>query len=175
MSTAAAAMVRLIHEYKKIADFDKAPPFVPHSVLTAAITLLLNSTSKLQTLRDQSIQRFRVCYNALWEMRARWTKAKKAVSLLQQLAHRWEVMLALPLQNGFPTPFASERFQPKIVVMNEPQRATTNQETMTKSPHFETSFNIPGWTDVDPLDFVSHNEDILNTTIYDFTEPWELP
>lgn len=175
MSTAAAAMVRLINEYKKIADFDKVPPFVPHSVLTAAITLLLNATSKQQPLRDQSIQRFRVCYNALWEMRARWIKARKAISLLQQLAHRWEVMLALPLQNGFPTPCASDWCQPKNLSNNEPQYTTTNEGTTARSSRFDTSFDMPGWTDVDPLDFVSHNEDMLNTTIYNFTESSELP
>ncbi|PYH94821.1 hypothetical protein BO71DRAFT_419028 [Aspergillus ellipticus CBS 707.79] len=128
MSTAAAAMVRLIHDYERIADFDKVPLFVPHSVLTAAITLLLNATSKQQILRDQSIRRFRVCYNAIWKMRTRWIKAKKAISLLQQLAQRWEVMIALPLQNGFPLPFASEWYQPQSLSIHGSHQMTSNEE-----------------------------------------------
>ncbi|PYH46223.1 uncharacterized protein BP01DRAFT_338683 [Aspergillus saccharolyticus JOP 1030-1] len=102
MSTAAASIVRLLREYRKIAPLDLIPPFVVHSVLTAAVTHLCNATATHQALRSASIAQFRVCFHALWEMQARWMKAKRAIRLLRELARRWQVMVALPLQHGFP-------------------------------------------------------------------------
>ncbi|RDW81263.1 Zn(II)2Cys6 transcription factor [Aspergillus mulundensis] len=108
MSTAASGMVRLIREYRKVGAFDQVPPFVVHSVLTAAVTHLLNATSSNSTLRSRSIARFRVCFDALGAMQQRWTKARRAIRLLRGLARRWQIMAALPLQNGFDTPVPAE-------------------------------------------------------------------
>ncbi|KAL4908875.1 hypothetical protein BDW74DRAFT_187360 [Aspergillus multicolor] len=108
MATAAAALTRLVRAYCKIGTFDNVPPFIVHSVLTAAVTHLLNATSSHQTLRSQSIARFRVCFDALGAMARRWIKARRGIRLLRELARRWGVMAALPLQNGFENPLESE-------------------------------------------------------------------
>ncbi|PYH87306.1 hypothetical protein BO82DRAFT_397216 [Aspergillus uvarum CBS 121591] len=102
MSTAAASIVRLLREYRKVAPLDHMPPFVVHSVLTAAVTHLCNATSTHQGLRSASIAQFRVCFQALWAMQRRWIKARRAIRLLRELARRWQVMAALPLKHGFP-------------------------------------------------------------------------
>ncbi|PWY90288.1 hypothetical protein BO94DRAFT_584301 [Aspergillus sclerotioniger CBS 115572] len=102
MSSAASSIVRLLREYRKVAPLDQISPFAVHSVLTAAVTHLCNATSTHQTLRSQSIAWFRVCFDALRAMQQRWIKAKRGIRLLQELARRWQVMVALPLQHGFP-------------------------------------------------------------------------
>ncbi|KAH8683613.1 hypothetical protein BGZ61DRAFT_307278, partial [Ilyonectria robusta] len=102
IATAASAMVRLIRAYEKIQSLDKVPPFVVHSIHTAAITLLLTATSTSPAIRSQSINRFRVCLLALEAMRMRWPRAKQAVLSLQQLAQRWRIAIALPMRSSNP-------------------------------------------------------------------------
>ncbi|RAK92863.1 C6 transcription factor [Aspergillus costaricaensis CBS 115574] len=103
VSTAARAIVRLLRIHAKIhCSFTEIPPFIVHSVLTAAVTHLCNTTNTTHsTLRSQATAHFRVCFRALLAMQERWVKAKRAVRLLQGLARRWRVMGALPLQHGF--------------------------------------------------------------------------
>ncbi|OOO08593.1 Zn(2)-C6 fungal-type DNA-binding domain [Aspergillus oryzae] len=101
VTTAAASIVRLLRIHANILPLSLAPPFIVHSVLTAAVTHLCNATSTHNTLRSQSIAHFRVCFRALLVMQSRWVKATRAIRLLRGLAHRWRVMGALPLQYGF--------------------------------------------------------------------------
>ncbi|OJI81110.1 hypothetical protein ASPTUDRAFT_193027 [Aspergillus tubingensis CBS 134.48] len=103
VSTAARAIVHLLRIHAKIhCFFTEIPPFMVHSVLTAAVTHLCNTTNTTHsTLRSQATAHFRVCFRALLAMQERWVKAKRAVRLLQGLARRWRVMGALPLQHGF--------------------------------------------------------------------------
>ncbi|KAL4961175.1 uncharacterized protein BDV14DRAFT_211251 [Aspergillus stella-maris] len=101
VSTAATAIVRLLRLLAKVRPFDQIPPFIVHSVLTAAVTHLCNSTSTHQPLRSQATAHFRLCFRALLDMQGRWVKARRAVSLLRGLARRWRVMGALPMQHGF--------------------------------------------------------------------------
>jgi hypothetical protein len=105
VSAAAAAIVRLLREYRKIAPLDEVPPFIVHSVLTAAVAHLCNTTNSAnRALRTQSTAHFRACFLALIAMRRRWVAAQRAVGLLRGLARRWQVMRALPLQHGFEPP-----------------------------------------------------------------------
>ncbi|KAJ5338203.1 hypothetical protein N7452_004931 [Penicillium brevicompactum] len=101
VTTAAASIVRLLRTHAKILPLSSAPPFIVHSVLTAAVTHLCNATSTHNTLRSQSIAHFRVCFRALLVMQSRWAKATNALRLLRGLARRWRAMGALPLQYGF--------------------------------------------------------------------------
>ncbi|KAF7555036.1 hypothetical protein G7Z17_g2476 [Cylindrodendrum hubeiense] len=102
MSTAAGASARLIREHEKVASFENAPPFIAHSILTAAIALLLGATSADSTAKSQSISRFRTCFKALGSMQARFSRAKRAIILLRELAQRWNIVMALPIQYSFP-------------------------------------------------------------------------
>ncbi|RKL48077.1 hypothetical protein BFJ70_g2435 [Fusarium oxysporum] len=99
--TSAHALVRLIRQYDKEAKMENAPFFAIHCVLTAAVSLLLNATSTNSTIRSQSVHRFRVCVDALEKMK-RWTRAKRGLLLLRELANRWKVVSALPMRHSVP-------------------------------------------------------------------------
>ncbi|KAF4415666.1 Nudix hydrolase [Fusarium acutatum] len=97
----AHALVRLIRQYDKEAKMENAPFFAIHCVLTAAVSLLLNATSTNSTIRSQSVHRFRVCVDALDKMK-RWTRARRGLLLLRELANRWKVVSALPMRHSVP-------------------------------------------------------------------------
>ncbi|KAF5531001.1 Nudix hydrolase [Fusarium phyllophilum] len=99
--TSAHALVRLIRQYDKEAKMENAPFFAIHCVLTAAVSLLLNATSTNSTIRSQSVHRFRVCVDALDKMK-RWTRARRGLLLLRELANRWKVVSALPMRYSVP-------------------------------------------------------------------------
>ncbi|KAF5714450.1 Nudix hydrolase [Fusarium mundagurra] len=99
--TSAHALVRLIRQYDKEAKMEYAPVFAIHCVLTAAVSLLLNATSTNSTIRSQSVHRFRVCVDALDKMK-RWTRARRGLMLLRELANRWKVVSALPMRYSVP-------------------------------------------------------------------------
>ncbi|SCO87877.1 uncharacterized protein FRV6_12004 [Fusarium oxysporum] len=99
--TSAHALVRLIRQYDKEAKMENAPFFAIHCVLTAAVSLLLNATSTDSTIRSQSVHRFRVCVDALEKMK-RWTRARRGLLLLRELANRWKVVSALPMRHSVP-------------------------------------------------------------------------
>ncbi|EXM04554.1 hypothetical protein NOF04DRAFT_18514 [Fusarium oxysporum II5] len=99
--TSAHALVRLIRQYDKEAKMENAPFFAIHCVLTAAVSLLLNATSTNSTIRSQSVHRFRVCVDALDKMK-RWTRARRGLLLLRELANRWKVVSALPMRHSVP-------------------------------------------------------------------------
>jgi hypothetical protein len=105
MMAAASLISRMIRLYKKTASFSKAPSYVVHHVLTAALMHLLSSTSSQATVSHQAISRFRVCVEALEEMKVTWPRARKSVVLLQELAHRWSVVSALPMSLSYPVGF----------------------------------------------------------------------
>ncbi|KAF5628690.1 Nit-4-like protein [Fusarium sp. NRRL 25303] len=99
--TSAHALVRLIRQYEKEARIEDAPFFAIHCILTAAVSLLLNATSSNSTIRSQSVHRFRVCVDALDKMK-RWTRARRGLLLLRELANRWNVVSALPMRHSVP-------------------------------------------------------------------------
>ncbi|ETS76475.1 hypothetical protein PFICI_11862 [Pestalotiopsis fici W106-1] len=98
----AGSMVDLIRRYQKVGSFDKVPPFVVHSIQTAAITLLLNATSEESSMRSPSIHRLRTCVDALESMGSRWLSAKRAITTLRELAERWKISRALPMRYSGP-------------------------------------------------------------------------
>ncbi|KAF5644494.1 Nudix hydrolase [Fusarium sp. NRRL 52700] len=99
--TSAHALARLIRQYDKEAKIENAPFFAIHCILTAAVSLLLNATSTNSTIRGQSVHRFRVCVDALDKMK-RWTRARRGLLLLRELANRWKVVSALPMRYSVP-------------------------------------------------------------------------
>ncbi|KLP17197.1 uncharacterized protein LW94_2377 [Fusarium fujikuroi] len=99
--TSAHALVRLIRQYGKEARIEDAPFFAIHCILTAAVSLLLNATSTNSAIRGQSVHRFRICVDALDRMK-RWTRARRGLLLLRELANRWNVVSALPMRHSVP-------------------------------------------------------------------------
>lgn len=188
MATAASGMVRLIRAYEKMQSLDKVPPFVVHSIHTAAITLLLTATSTSPAVRSQSISRFRVCLLALEAMRMRWSRAKQAVLSLQQLAQRWRIAIALPMRsNNPPDRRGSEvarsgndvsKTNDRTWHQREPVQTTTEfgQETLLM-PSYSTN-TVPGsvnglnlsgqsstWVSLDNTDFVNDFSDWSNLDV----------
>ncbi|KAK8903716.1 hypothetical protein ACHAPF_006384 [Botrytis cinerea] len=103
-NSSAVAITNLLREYRKAGCLRVAPFVVVHHVLTAAIMHLLSVTSSNGTLRKRSINRFRECIEALGEMKYAWKRLRKAIALLQELAHRWSVVFALPMRLSYPLP-----------------------------------------------------------------------
>ncbi|KAJ5584532.1 uncharacterized protein N7459_004332 [Penicillium hispanicum] len=172
MWTAATAMVSLIRQYERVGQLEKAPPFVVHSILTAAVTHLLNATSSQPALRSQSISRFRVCFDALTTMQKRWPKAARSVSLLQGLAQRWGIMLALPL-HGFPEVIASDHATPATptaLSCEEMPPSTSNPKEPSDYPVLDDPFDGLSWAEVDPTTFVSNGAEYMEMSVS--TDPW---
>ncbi|KAJ5113614.1 hypothetical protein N7456_002148 [Penicillium angulare] len=156
MTAEAAEVVKLVRAYDRIGSFDKVPPFIVHSVQTAAITLLLNATSTDQTFKSQSINRFRVCFDVLDAMSSRWRRAQNALTVLRQLAHKWNIIRALPM-----------RYSGQVSVRNPPDLNISSQ--LESDP--QTSQGVMGfppedvefadlaiqWEDIEPIDFFDYS------------------
>ncbi|GLA04720.1 hypothetical protein AnigIFM60653_004779 [Aspergillus niger] len=159
VSTAARAIVRLLRLHAKMGcSFTQIPPFIVHSVLTAAVTHLCNTTNTThQTLRSQATAHFRVCFRALLAMQERWVKAKRAVRLLQGLARRWQVMGALPLQHGFEMgrgggeqdELDEEMEMDGVIVDSENERADADADADGDEPRM-SDITFPEVFDLDP-------------------------
>lgn len=102
ITAAASSITRLVHIYRKTGDLANAPPFVVHHIMSAAIMLLLNTTSTDQDICRRSSGRFRLCLSALEEMQQRWKRAADAILLLRELANRWSVVHVLPIHLSGP-------------------------------------------------------------------------
>ncbi|KAH7033734.1 uncharacterized protein B0I36DRAFT_362369 [Microdochium trichocladiopsis] len=99
---AADAMARLVRTAEKRGLLTMAPVFVVHSILTAAVTLLMFSTSQQTRIRSQAVSRFRTCFNAILLMVNTWPRAARGIAVLRELAYRWKVVATLPLQHSMP-------------------------------------------------------------------------
>jgi hypothetical protein len=168
MSIAAIEMVRLIREFEKVTQLDKAPLFVPHSIMTAAVTHLLNATSTQPTIRGRSIRHFRVCFNALISMQRRWVKARRFVSFLQDLAQRWAIMQALPL-DGFPQTSSLDNEKP-----TESSYDFTSEnisEELQGSSALDVEFENLLWANVDTMDLVPYQTELMDLHMCDGFEP----
>ncbi|KAH8662587.1 hypothetical protein BX600DRAFT_466616 [Xylariales sp. PMI_506] len=176
MTAEAADIVRLIREYEKMETLDKAPPFMVHSVLTAAITLLLNATSTQPNLKTQSINRIRVCFNALEAMSSRWPSARNAINVLRELANRWKIIMALPMR--YSAPLASE-YQPGL---HEGERSNDGQshpfsfstggtgQNTYAGERTEAIESVSAWESINPTDFVDYgllDLDLLTPAAWD--------
>ncbi|KAI2786308.1 hypothetical protein POX_g08691 [Penicillium oxalicum] len=161
MAVEAAEIVRLIRAYERLAHFDKAPPFIVHSVQTAAITLLLNATSTEPSLKSQSISRFRVCFNALEAMSSRWQRARNAMTVLRELAHRWNIIKALPIRYSVP------------VSMERQSKLTTESELACSC---ETGSLKLQSSALDDVEVVDAGFDWASLDYFDYSgfDPWDL-
>ncbi|PVI00758.1 hypothetical protein DM02DRAFT_671756 [Periconia macrospinosa] len=140
----------LDHEVSSVetTDWSKAPFVVIHCILPAAISLLLNvaSSSVNQVTRGQLISRFRVCLAALASMAPRWLRARRAVVLLRQLAHRWNTVWALPIEHSAPLGQEESRLLERSGRTSRRQDNTTN-DMSPRREETDTSFEPwPGWT-----------------------------
>ncbi|KAI5195849.1 hypothetical protein E4T38_08844 [Aureobasidium subglaciale] len=98
-TTAASAISRIVRDFGATHDVSRIAPQIIDYVSIAAIMHLLNATSGRNRLGRQSANGLRICVQALSAMVPRWEKrASSSLRHIQNLARRWEVVWALPLQ-----------------------------------------------------------------------------
>ncbi|KEF56696.1 uncharacterized protein A1O9_06885 [Exophiala aquamarina CBS 119918] len=100
---AASTISRIIRSYRRSRKFGSLSPQVIDYILSAAVIHLLNATSGKTVLGRQAASGLRSCSDALTEIHERWPDiAAKAIQQIQDLAHRWKVVWALPVSLAHP-------------------------------------------------------------------------
>jgi hypothetical protein len=118
-TSAAASISRIIRGYRHHNGFANLAPQVIDYILSAAVIHVLNATSGRTTLGRQSANGIRSCIEALLDMQPKWHfRVKRSITRIQELAHRWKVVWALPISLSQP-----------LVVENGPQRPLELQRT----------------------------------------------
>jgi hypothetical protein len=149
MTAAATSISRMIRSYKKTRSFNRAPSYAVHHVLTAAIMHLLSSTSSQASLRQQAVPRFRICVEALEEMQNTWPRARKSVTLLQELAQRWAVVYALPMRLSYPAGFFSSEHPADNASTSALSEASNGQSNNNTTLSREESFSLGDAANID--------------------------
>ncbi|KAH0039310.1 hypothetical protein KCU78_g1320, partial [Aureobasidium melanogenum] len=114
-TTAASTISRTLREFGTAQEFSSTAPQVIDYISIAAIMHLLNATSGRNRLGRQSANGLRTCVHALSSMSSRWkTQSQNSLQHIQNLAQRWEVVWALPLQytQALPPSNNSSTFKP---------------------------------------------------------------
>lgn len=98
-TTAASTISRILREFGTAQGFTTLAPQILDYVSIAAIMHLLNATSGKNRLGRQAANGLRICVHALSSMSSKWkTRSLNSLQNIQDLARRWEVVWALPLQ-----------------------------------------------------------------------------
>ncbi|KAJ5574267.1 uncharacterized protein N7459_008694 [Penicillium hispanicum] len=172
MTVEAAQFVRLVRAFESVGSFDKAPPFIVHSVQTAAITLLLNATSTDPSMKNQSISHFRTCFNALEAMGSRWQRARNAINVLRGLAARWNIVRALPMRYSFPLSLEHQLESSAVPVPADSSEVGSRGGADLALWNIAATDTLSAWEDVDPIDFFHFdifNEDLTTTNFEWYT------
>ncbi|KAE9988504.1 hypothetical protein EG328_010543 [Venturia inaequalis] len=112
-ATSAAASISNIVRYSKSAEFCIVAPQVIDYIMSASVVHLLNATSGRTALGRQSANGLKSCMNALTYMQPKWnSRVQLSVRRIQELAHKWEVVWALPLQVSQPLEQQQQQPQP---------------------------------------------------------------
>lgn len=100
-TTAAAAISRTVREFGATRNFTAIAPQIIDYISIAATMHLLNATSGKNRLGRQSANGLRTCVQTLSDMTPTWERrAQDSLQHIQNLAHRWEVVWALPIQHS---------------------------------------------------------------------------
>jgi len=102
-TSAAASISNIVRTYSKSSEFCIVAPQVIDYIMSASVIHLLNATSGRTALGRQSANGLKTCMNALLDMPPKW-KCRVLLSIrkIQELAHKWEVVWALPLNASQP-------------------------------------------------------------------------
>lgn len=103
MTTAANASTKVLRTLINSSEMSKMPFPLVHHVLTTAVSHLINATSSDDRLRRTSANGLRTCLKALELLQDTWqTRASHAIAAIQELANRWHVVTALPINFSEP-------------------------------------------------------------------------
>lgn len=115
-TTAAASISRIVRMYRKTQTFRLNGPQVMDYIMTAAVIHLLNATAGKTLLGRQSANGLRSCMDALSDMQFKWaTRTEAAIRRIRELALRWGVVWALPIQFSQP-PAAHEEAHGNVMM-----------------------------------------------------------
>lgn len=104
-TTAATSCTRVLRNMTKTLDLSKMPFYLVHHVLTTAISHLINATSLDDRMRRTSANGLKTCLEVLDLLKGTWhARASHAVVAIQEIAHRWHVVAALPINFSEPLP-----------------------------------------------------------------------
>ena len=102
-TAAASSISRIIRSYRRVRKFRSLSPQVVDYILSASVIHLLNATSGKTILGRQAVSGLRSCLEALIEIHEQWSLiASKLIRQIQELAHRWNVVWALPVNLAGP-------------------------------------------------------------------------
>lgn len=165
-TSAAASISRIIRGYRNHRGFANVAPQIIDYILSAAVIHLLNATSGRTTLGRQSANGIRSCVEALLDMQPKWNvRVQRSITRIQELAHRWQVVWALPINLSHPLVHENETQTRSLVPVN------TNQ-----SPPHPYSINmhntLAGADFWNPDQYVGALDKINNS--WSMTESWNL-
>ena len=96
---AATAICRLLREYQKSHTLHSLPPQTMNYIVCAAVIHLLNATCGRTSLGRRSTGNLNTCMDALLVVGNRWaSRLSTSIRFIRELAHKWKVVWALPLQ-----------------------------------------------------------------------------
>jgi hypothetical protein len=102
-SNASTKVLRNLMHYHSPEIISKMPFPLVHHVLTTAVSHLINATSSDDRLRRTSASGLRTCLKALELLEGTWrARASRAIAAIQELANRWHVVTALPINFSEP-------------------------------------------------------------------------
>lgn len=102
-TSAAASISNIVRNYSKTAEFCIVAPQVIDYIMSASVVHLLNATSGRTALGRQSANGLKTCMNTLLDLQPKWKgRAQLSIRRIQELAAKWEVVWALPLQASQP-------------------------------------------------------------------------
>jgi len=106
MTTAAnvsTKVLRSLMRYHSPEDTSRMPFPLVHHVLTTAVSHLINATSSDDRMRRTAANGLRTCLSALELLRGTWqARADRAIAAIQELANRWHIVTALPINFSEP-------------------------------------------------------------------------
>ncbi|TEY81526.1 hypothetical protein BOTCAL_0033g00070 [Botryotinia calthae] len=133
-TNAAASIARIIRAHRKFRGFADVNPQVIDYILSAAVIHLLNATSGRNFLGRQSANSLQSCLDALVEIQSTWMpQASRAIREIQELAAKWKVVWALPLQFSQRLP-EKEIHQDRIQIMAPMQECTNVLTSSAQMP-----------------------------------------
>jgi hypothetical protein len=174
-TSAAVSISRIIRGYRNHYGFTNVAPQVIDCILSAAVIHLLNATSGRTTLGRQSANGIKSCVEALLDMQPKWKiRVQRSIRRIQELAHRWKVVWALPI--FLSKPLAQETVNPRQPIPNYPPGSAADGDTRVQTSNdvhtLETDDNpiVAGIWNSDQ--FVGALDQIHSS--WGMLEPWDL-
>jgi hypothetical protein len=102
-ANASTRVLRTLMQHHSSETTTRMPFYMVHQVLTTAVSHLINATSSDDRMRKTSANGLRSCLKALDLLKDTWqARASRAIAAIQELASRWHVVTALPINFSEP-------------------------------------------------------------------------